>query len=124
MHEFKKRIWNESLSVRFWYAPEMNEVTLLLVLTVLVGVVGKCFNFKTDEQEDLSSTSQQQIVVDGLLKFKYGNTYFLDRRLVHFLAESDISPKNKNLWSIVKIINYLIEINHDSKLIKTLFWAS
>ena len=41
----------------------MNEVTLPLLLTLSVGVVGKCFNFKTDEQEDLSS-QQQQIVVD------------------------------------------------------------
>ena len=50
----------------------MNEVTLLLLLTVPVGVVGKCFNFKTDEQEDLSS---QQIVVDGLLKSSNMATY-------------------------------------------------
>ena len=52
----------------------MNEVTLLLLLTVPVGVVGKCFNFKTDEQEDLSS-QQQQIVVDGLLKSSNMATY-------------------------------------------------
>ena len=87
----------------------MNEVTLLLLLTVPVGVVGKCFNFKTDEQEDLSS-QQQQIVVDGLLKFKYGNMYFLDR-LVHFWLKA-IFHRNKNLLSIVKIINCLVEINH------------
>ena len=53
----------------------MNEVTLRLLLTVPVGVVvGKCFNFKTDEQEDLSS-QQQQIVVDGLLKSSNMATY-------------------------------------------------
>ena len=82
----------------------MNEVTLLLLLTVPVGVVGKCFNFKTDEQEDLSS--QQQIVgdVDGLLKFKYGNTFSLDW-LIHFWLKA-IFHLNKNLLSIVKIINY------------------